>query len=823
MFQELRQAARALRSTPAQTLGAVTVLAVGLGATTAIYTLIDRVLLHPVDIHDPSRVVRFFERRSSRPPSEGVLYSQWLDRKSDLHAFEGVAAYGEPGVGPIMLDHGDRPTLVSAIAVSSNYFSVIGMTMARGTGLLAEHDRPGSPPAVVLSDQAWRTLFDSVPDVVGRSIHVNDALITVVGVAPPGAHSPEVGRGPDLYVSLRSVPLLSSVPMTFFDAEPVEGWSPTAWWKLVGRLKPGVSVEQAEGEIYSRERARLLALGVRPEGITRTAMLLPLTLAALPLQTRSETVSFLSLLGGTVGILLLLTCASVAALLLARIERRRRDLAVRTALGARPGKLVRLALTEALLVTFAGGALSLLVSRTLLKSLSTFSLPGVAAIGSLELEPDLRVAVFSLAAALVTALTCGLVPGWQSARTDVVTHLASRPGSTGRGRFTLQASLAAAQVAVALALLVGASLFVRSIQSVLGRDLGFASQRLLIATPSTLAPRQSAEAREALLQETVARVRAMPGVEAVAMGPTPFGENGGVPSIKIDGREVRLPEGQRFSMDAVGAGYLKAVGVSLLAGREILEADQTNESLVSVVNQSFAQHFWPGETVIGRRFTFLPFRRDIEIVGLAKDARFRNLDSGPMACVYMARGQVFPELRRSEIVVRTVAEPSRVLASVTREATQVWPQDFAPQVSTLGALVADRLRPQRLAAAVLGWLGALAALVAVLGVSALVASGVAQRTHEIGIRVTLGATRLRVLALVASQGLIPLVAGCAAGLLAAALARNLVRAFLRDIGPLDPASFAGAAVVLFSAAAVGVGVAAWRALQIEPATALRAE
>ncbi len=822
MFQELRQAARALRATPSQALGAVVVLAFGLGATTATYTLIDRVLLHPVDIRSPDRIVRFFERLPSGRTSEGVLYSQWLERRAGLPSFEDIAAFDDREVGRVVLDRGDRALPITALAVSSNYFAVIGVPMARGAGLLAEHDRPGAPPATVLSERAWRTLFDSAPDIVGRSVHVNDALLTVVGVAPPGANSPEVGKGPDIFVSLRSVPILSGIPATLFDTEPVENYSASAWLRLVARLKPGVALEQAQAEADLRERVRLGAGGVPSDRLSRTVRLVPLTQAALPLETRSETASFLLLLGSTVGLLLLLTCASVAALLLARIERRRRDLAVRAALGAKPGTLVRLALTEALLVAFVGGVFSLLVSGALLKTLAAFSLPGISSIGSLQLAPDLRVSLFSLVAALVTALACGLVPGWQSARTDVVTHLASRPGGAGLGRFSLQTPLAAAQVAVALTLLVGGSLFVRSIEKVLGRDLGFAGQRLLVVTAESLSLRPAAESIDPVLTDAVTRLRALPGVDAAVLGPAPLGGNARGPSIKVDGREIRLPAGQRFGMDAVGPHYLAAVGVPLLAGREILEADQTGEALVAVVNQSFAQGFWPGENVIGKRFTFLPFRRDIEIVGLAKDARFGSLDSGPTPSIYMAWTQV-RWFRWNAIVIRISAAPSRMVAAITHELTEAWPRDLVPQVATIGDLIADRLRPQRLAVAVLGCLGALAALVAVLGVSALVASGVAQRTHEIGIRITLGATRLRVLGLVARQGIIPLVAGCAGGLLVAVLARNLIRAFLRDIGPLDPASMAAALALLLTAAGFGVGVAAWRALRIDPAAALRAE
>jgi putative ABC transport system permease protein len=822
MFHELRPAARALRATPGQALGAVLVLALGLGATAAVYTLIDRVLLHPVDIRNADRVVRFFLTRPSGPPLEGFEYSEWLDARSQLESFDDIAAYGDPDIGPIVLDRGDRSIALSATAVSSNYFTLIGVPMARGAGFLADHDRPGAAPAAVLSDRAWRTLFDSATDVVGRGIHVNGALMTVVGVAPPGAHSAEVGRGPDLFVSLRSVPLLANEPGTFFDTEPVASYSPFAWLKLLGRLKRGVSIERAEAETELRRRTRLFVNGLVPEGVAHyVSFLQPLTRAALPVQTRREAASFLSLLGGTVGLLLILTCASVAALLLARIERRRRDLAVRSALGAAPRQLVRLALAEALLVACGGGCLSLLVSRTLLRTLSAFAIPGIETIGMLELEPDLRVSVFALGAALVTALACGLVPGWQSARTDVVTHLVARPGSTGRGRFSLQSALAAAQLAVALALLVGAALFVRCVESVLGRDLGFASQRVLIATPK-LAPKQSPETVEPLLQDALARLRNRSGVEIAVLGPAPLGPGCGSPSILRDGQKARLPEGQRFCLDAVGGGYLTAIGVPVIAGREILEADQAGRPLVAVVNQSFARAFWPGEHVVGRRFKCLPFENEIEIIGLAQDARFRSLDSGPTPGIYMARNQAGP-YRRNGIVIRTSGDPKRMAAAVKRELAEIWPRDFVPQVSTIDDLVAARLRPQRLAVLVLGWLGALAALVAVIGVSSLVASGVAQRTHEIGVRVALGATRLRVLSLAARRGLVPLAAGVVGGLTVAVLARNLIRAFLRDIGPVDFAAFAGAVALLLVATTLGVGVAAWRALRIDPAVALRAE
>jgi hypothetical protein len=381
----------------------------------------------------------------------------------------------------------------------------------------------------------------------------------------------------------------------------------------------------------------------------------------------------------------------------------------------------------------------------------------------------------------------------------------------------------AVQVAVALTLLVGAALFQRSLQSVLGRDLGFASQRLLVVTGTTAGLRGSAGVVETMLPDTIARLRTLPGVEAVVLGPSPFGPGGGFASIVVDGQKVHLPERQRFLMDGIGARYLTAIGVPILAGREILEADEIVQSRVAVVNESFAQRFWPGGTVVGRRFRFLPFTEDFEIVGLAKDARFRDLDSGPRPCVYLPRALIPTDLRRIQMVVRSAADVRQISGSVNRELLQVWPSDVVPQVLTLRDLIVERLRPQRLALAILGWLGFLASLVAVVGVSALVAAGVAQRTHEIGVRLALGATRVRVLALASWQGMIPLAAGLVCGLLSAVLARSVIRPFLRGIGPLDAASFGVAVVLLLGATALGIGVAAWRTLRIDPASALRAE
>jgi predicted permease len=819
---DLRQASRALRNAPYAVLGAVVTLALGLGATTAIFTLLDTVLLRPLDVRDPERIVRFFDQRPGRASDPGFLYSQWRDRR-ELNSFDKVAAYGMAGFLPTLLELGDRLLTVEALAVSSNYFEVLGVPMALGSGITPEDEVRGAPAVAIISDRAWRVFFAAAPDVVGKVVRLNQTPITIVGVAPPGSHRPELRPSPAFFVSMRAVPLLTAFPMTFFDTEPDARSSPIRHWRLLGRLKEGISISQAEAEVDAQDRVRQSAGSVAPDQIRKTAMLLPLTVAALPLTTRADTTRFLWLLTGTVALLLLLACMSVAGLLLARFTQRRRELAVRIALGAGKGRLVRLALAESALVAAGGGAAGLLVSHYLLQSLGSFWLPGAVSVETLRLAPDVRILFFVLLISFATAAVCALGPAGQATRTDVVEHLSSRPGSTAHGRSHTQPVLVIVQVAVALVLLVGAGLFGRSVERVLSRDVGFPGDQVLVASVTTTPQRYPQERAEALIVDAAARIRQLSGVEGVGLGPRPLGMSHGAPSIRIDGQEVRMPMGEVFGVDLVGPGYLTALGVSILAGRDIVESD-VGGPLVAVVNEGFARQFWPDANPFGRVFTLLPFQKSITIVGIAKDARWADVRSGPTPCVYIPRSGAPPGYASlPSLIVRTASHTPLVRARVARELSRLFPDMPAPVVETIREGLASWLQPQRLALALFGWFGLIGATIGVVGVSALVASGIAQRTREIAIRSALGGSRAHIHALMAKRGLGPLIFGCVLGLLGAFFARGALRAFLVDLDPLDLPSFLGAAATLLVVALIVVGFVARRALVVDPMQALRTE
>lgn len=825
MLNDLRQAARSLRRTPITSLGALATLTLGLAATIAAYGLIDAVLLHPVDVREPGRVVRFFRQvAGSRGPSAGHLHSQWRRADEGLRRVRGVAAFGSVGFSTVSLDRGDHEESFEALAVSSNYFGVIGARMARGAGLQPEHDRPGAAPVVVLGYDAWQAAFGGSEDIIGRTLRLNDKPVSVVGVAEPGSHRPDVGPAPAFFFSTRSFHALSPFPMSVFDSEPLPDFSPTNHWSMIARLPEGVSLDEVEAEADLLDRhfqAELAAKrGLPPDRIRKQVMLMPLVAAALPLGTRGEVTRFLGLLTLTVSLLLVLGCASVVSLFLARLTERRKEMAVRISLGAGQASLTRIALAEAFLVAAVGGAVGLALSRLLLASIAVFWMPGLLPTEALAALPPLRVAVFAATAAFLAAALCALGPAWQAARTDVAAMLVSRPGATGRGRSWAREAVVAAQVAIALTLLVGAALFQQSLSRVIGRDLGFASDRVLVGHVA-ISRRDRPEDVESRVAQTMATLRSHPSIEEVAVGPSPLDGGSGSPSIRVAGIERRLPDGQIFRIDRVGPGYFGTLGVPLLQGREFGDDDLRGDHHVAVVNEAFVRAFWPGERVVGRQFTFLPLRDELTIVGVARDAKWLGVQHVAAPSVYLQLSAAVFGPTSSALVARL--RPGTDARSVATALGSAFPAAGAPSFRTIRDAVASRLRPQRLALTLFGWFALVAALVGTVGVSALVASGIAERSREIAVRSVLGAGPGRIHALMARKGLGPVLAGCAIGLALAYGSAGGLRAFLLDIDPFDVMSFAVATLVLLAGTLAAAAIVARRATRVDPMTILRAE
>jgi predicted permease len=615
--------------------------------------------------------------------------------------------------------------------------------------------------------------------------------------------------------------------MSFFDTQPLTGYSPVAHWSVIGRLRPGVTVDQAEAHVDARTKARRQASAPRSMDNGKSIMLMPLTTAALNLRTRTETVQFLSLLTITVGLLLALACTSVTSLLLARIAQRRRELAIRVALGAGPGRIVRLVLWEAALVVGGGAVAGVGVSRLLLESLGSFWLPGSVAVKNLTLAPAAApVAAFAVVAAIVVTLACGLAPAEQVLKTDLVVSLSARPGSTAQGRSHTRAILVATQVAVAVVLLVGGQLFRRSVERVLSRDLGFPAAKVLVASVTTIPQLYPPEQAESLMFDAAVRIRQIPGVEGVALGPTPLGPAQGGSAIRVGGQERRMAAGRSFGLDFVEPGFLTALGNPLVIGRDIVESDSAGSPLVAVASESFARHLWPDSSALGRVFTFLPFRGDITVVGVAKDGRWTDAQSGPIPCLYMPRRQAPPGVAPlTHLMVRTarLAADGYIREQVRRELASAFPDMPAPVVEGMQKTLTSWLQPQRLALNLFAWFGLIAATVSIVGISAMVAAVVAERSRDVAIRRVLGGGQLAILVQTFQKGAGPLVVGCALGLVGSFLARGTVRAFLLDVEPLDIRSFAEAGGALLGSGLLAIGAIAIRALRAEPMDVLRAE
>lgn len=822
MLHECRQAVRALRSTPYATLGAVLTLGLGLGASGTMLTIVDRVLLRPLDLPDSGRVVRFLRLEGGRLNDAGWLLSSWQAYQR-LASFQGVAAYGGAGVPPLLLDASDRVVPIEALAVSSNYFQVLGRQLPLGPGILPQDEARGAAPVLVISDALWRSHFQSSPDVVGRSLRLNQTLFTIVGVAPPGRHRPDIGPRPDVFVSMRAVLSLLPFPMNIFDTESDPAFSPVAYWRILGRLRTDVTTKDAQAELTASRPGSPIATSSAGPSQARQAALVSASLAALPVSTRDDATRFVWLLVGTVLLLFVLACASVINLLLARLDARRTDLAVRIAIGAPRFHVIRLAVAEPVLIVAAGSALAVAVMYAMLWTLRSFGIPGFITLGDLDLSPDLRLVLAMSLVATVAAVLCAVGPAIRAVSTNAVEHLSRRPGThTGGWWWDLQSTLVSLQVAVALVLLIAGGLFARSIGRVLSRDFGFPVDRVLLGSV-VMSDRYSAQDAERAIVDAAADVRDAYGAAGVAVGPSPLGQSYGVTALVIDGQEYRMPTGRTFTVDLVEPGYLTNLGVAILQGRDLLEGDRA-DGQAAVINQAMAATFESRISLLGRSVSFLPFRQPLTVVGVAANARWSDINSGATPSIYLLRRNAPAGLGGTpSILVKLSSGMPRTGDYVRRALRSRFPDLPDPVVRTLKEDLAAWMEPQRLALTLFGWLGSLGAVVGTVGLGALVASGVALQKREVAIRCALGSSAERVHYLMALRGARPLIVGTLLGLLGAVVARNSVRTFLIDVSPVDLPTFFYAASLLLVVAITTIVVVVRRGIGSDLMVTLRSE
>jgi predicted permease len=820
---DARLAARRLRTSPGFTLAAVLSLGLGIGATTTLASLVQAVLLRPLPVADPERVVAVYTSDYSGPAYGASSYPDYLDFRAS-GVFDGLVAYQ---IAPIGLSSDGASARVWAEFVTGDYFATLGIPVARGRALAPADDGAHAPPVAVVSHALWQRLLGGDAAVLGRAVTLSGRPFTVVGVAPPGFSGLTRGLAMDVWVPMASRPVLGA------DARVLEARGDRGLL-LLGRLPPGVPLAAAEARLRTlaaslRERHAQEWTDVREQ--TRRIGLLPEWQARLQPMLAAPVQLFLALLGAIATIVLLTACANVANLFLARLARRRREVAVRLSLGAGRGRLVRQLLAETLLVALVGGALGTLLAYAATGALASARLPLPLPV-ALDVQPDPRVLAFAVAVSLLTGLALGLLPSLAAARGDVVSGLKDgAPARFGRGR--LRGAFVVAQVALSLVLLCGAFLFLRGLGRAAAIDPGFDGGPVL-AVPVDLVLSGYDEARtvafEGRLRE---RAAGLDGVTAVALAanvhldPLSSVRRG----LTVEGHAPAEGEDMEVHAAAVGAGFFEALALPLVRGRGFTDADRPGTPGVAVVNETFARRYWPGQDPIGRRLsTSGPEGPYLQVVGVARDAKYGSLGEDPRAFFYVAFAQDFRFVRSTgefvpaTVLVRTTGGDPLARAAAVRQAVQdVDPLVTVSPARPLADLVGLSTLPSRVAGSVLLAFGALGLGLAALGLSGIVAQSVAQRTREFGVRLAIGARRGQIVRLALAEGSRLVAVGLVLGLALGLVLARLVSSLLFGLSTVDPVTFVGAPAMLLSVALAAAWVPARRASRVDPVACLRSE
>src|SRR5436190_18940424 len=809
LWQDLRYAFRTLIKDRGFAAVAICSLALGIGANVTIFSFVDALMLRPPSVTDPGRLLEVWQHNTTRGNGIGSHmqlsfpdYEHYRDHNGVFSEMGGVTGetarvtWSRPGEGEIL----------QGGLVSGNFFSILGVRPALGRLFQSEDDRSSTPaPAIVLSHALWQQRLGADATIVGTPITLNGRAFTIIGVAPPGFTGVLAGFTPDFWAPLAAHDAVS--PGLNLRERRMH------WILGIGRLKPGITPAQA--------RADLAVLGARlaadyPDADKDlTAAALPLELVPSPFRGVLAGISGVAM--AVVGLVLLIACANVANLLLARASSRRREMAVRAALGADRRRLVQQTLTEGLLLAGVAGAAGLLLSAwstPLLWSLRPASLPL-----ALNLSPDARVLLFTAAASLLTGVAFALAPALQQSRVDHVASLKDGSPQGGSARSRLRHGLVITQVAACLVLLVGTGLCLRSLRNAGSIDPGFDMHKAVTASLDVGAFGYDEARGKAYYAALLERVRALPGVRAASLADhLPLSQVMRMESIEVNG-SPQVP----IDNAVVAPGYFEAMATPLLRGRGFTDQDRETSPLVVVINEAMAARYWPGQDAVGQRVTLLGphnSRKRAEIIGVARTGKYRSLGEDPRPFFYRS---LLPGYQPGvQLVVRSEGDASAVRA-LSDVVGKLDPSMALVGVETLEEHLQVPLFPARAAGMLLGMFGGLALMLAVVGLYGVIAYAVSQRRVEIGVRMALGARPRDIVRMVVWQGLRLTIFGMGIGLALALGAARVLSSVLYGISASDPLTFGGVALALATVAALASYVPARWAARVEPIRALRAQ
>jgi putative ABC transport system permease protein len=806
VLQDLKYGLRMLAKNPGFTAVAVLSLGLGIGANTTIFSFVNSLLFRPPAVEASGRLLELWQRNTKASGLEEYLplsypgYAYYRDHNqvfSSLLAFDGE-------MRPVSWGRSAQGGLVLGQLVSGDFFSTLGVKTVLGRAFLPDEDRiPAAHLVIVLSHAFWEQRLGSDPAILGKALTLNGADFTVVGVAPAGFTGIIMGNMPDFWAPLSATPEFTHEPHFLAD------WN-TGWLFGVGRLKPGITASQA--------RAGLNVLAHRlqqdhPESNKeKEAATFPVDLVPGPF--RGYAAAFTGLLMAAVGMVLAIACANAANLQLAKAMGRRREIAIRSALGASRGRLVRQTLTESLLLSLMGGAAGLIFALWAvppLLALKPASLPI-----RIDVPIDWRVLGFTLLLALTTSVAFGLAPALRSSKPELVPALKDETSIAGLRRSRLRSALVIAQVSVCLVLLISAGLCVRSLLNARSIDPGFDTQHALITQLDPGSLGYSESKGKAFYQQLLERVGALPGVSSASLaGFLPLGSANWTQGFVIDQREVGI------DLTSAGPGFCQTMGISLLRGRDFTADDATASPKPVIINEAMARRFWPGQDPIGKRLGFSgdKSRSGLVVAGVVRTGKYHTLGEDPQPFLYLPFGYS----PRATLVVRTEGDPRVLLTSVRRAVQALDPNVLPIDLETMKQYMALPLFPAHTTGLLLGSFGILALVLAVTGLYGVISYSVEQRSREIGVRMALGANQTDVLKLVLRHGMVLTLTGVTIGVIASFAVTRVLSSLLYGIRPTDPATYVSVSLMLAVVVLLASYIPARRATKVDPMVALRYE
>lgn len=817
LLQDLRFAARQLRKNPGFALTTILTLALGIGSTTAIFSLVNAVLLRPLPFPEQDKLVWMTLAHTPRNTQAagaalvpGSLdYPDFFDLRKGNKTLQHVAAYHDNSF--TLTGRGD-PRHLDGFVVSADFFRTVGVHPELGRDFLGEDEKPGAHVAM-LGHSLWQSTFGSDPDIIGKNITVGGLSYTVAGVMPAGFNFPIQNPAPQLWTTLADDAIDST------GDHPVTEQRGAHFLGAVGRLKPGVTAEQAQADLtliarnlaaqYPDTNAHFLGAFVKPQ------------LEHLVGDTREP----LRLIFAAVLFVLLIACANVAGLLLARASRRRSEIAIRSALGATRMQIVRQVMVEALFVAFCGGAAGLLLSMALLRLLLRFvptNIPRLDSVGT-----DYRVLAFAIVISVVTGVLFGVLPALRISRLDPSASLrdATRTSSAGRQQHHLHGALVVAETAIGLLLLVGSGLLIRSFVNVMHVDPGFDPRRVLLASVDLPDNRYPGDKNVSFFQQLNPRLQALPGVQSVAGGwPLPL--TGSMMSItfQVEGHPVPKADEPSETISIATPGFFKTLGIPVKQGREFLETDTRTSPKVMVITESFAKKYFPNENPLGKHLN--PglgdgYTSDVwrEIVGVVGDIKRQGLTADTRPEYYLPHSQatVGPPI----LVIRTSGNPTQISNAVRSEVAALDRNVPVYDVHTYDDLVSRNASQPRFQSMLLTCFAALALILSAIGLYAVLSYMVAQRTLEIGVRMALGARRTDVVGLILRRGLNLAALGLVIGMALSVVLTRYMASLLYTVKPLDPITLLSVTAILLFVSVLASTAPAWRAARLDPMKTLR--